>query len=308
MKIPIQINEKELNREMTTQSLFPEKLDIRKVFHQFVNHFPPHLRWISFYKDGSLAADVLISAEFVQLQAPILTVREVEKNDPIPAEIRPEMRKFRMEATFVGIRDATKLSEFASGRFKIELSMGELKLSSGFSGKAYQTNLNFLDPHASGYLMLPDQIHYWPPVIIKHLDCSRKRPTVIGATMIRRPDKFYIEEKPKEMQRFLLNQNTSFDVEAQGTVEKFEMEESQPLLGGNNSTMKIKWKKALDKLPKLPMLFKSTQSFEQLSPLTLENEFTWWTKFYNSNRKAEFVNDFLQHLTVIFVFEAFTLF
>lgn len=296
----IQLKSKEM--EVAKQTL-PEKLDIRKVFHQLINHFPPHLRWTSFYKDGLLAADVLMSAEFIELQAPNLTVREIKVNDPIPVEIRPEMRKFRMEATFVGIRDASKLSQFATGRFKIEMTMGELKLDSGFSGKAYKTNLNFLDPHASGYLMLPDQIHYWPPIIIKHLDCSHKRPTVIGAAMIRRPEKYYLEEKPKELQRFLLDQNTSLDIEAQGTVEKFEIDESEPLLGGNRSTMQKRLAKVLDKIPKLSKLLEPSRSFHQLNPLTLENEFTWWTKYYNSNRKPEFANDCIHYLTVSFAFK-----
>lgn len=290
-----------MEKKPIKQKLLPDKFDIRRVFHQFVNQFPPHLRWINFYKEGSLAAEVLMSAEFIQLQVPSLTLREVEKNDPIPAEIRPEMKKFRMEATFVGIREATNLSQFACGRFRIELSMGELKLTSGFSGKAYKTNMNFLDPHSSGYLMLPEQIHYWPPILIKHLDCSRKRPTVIGSAMIRRPEKLYEEEKPKKMQRFLLNKSSSFDVEAQEFVEKFELEESEPLLA-TSSKAKMKLRTVFDKFPKLPKFFQPSQSFHQLNPLTLENEFTWWTKFYNSNRKMEFRNDCLQYLTVSICF------
>lgn len=109
-----------------------------------------------------------MSAEVVHLPVPNLSVKDVEKNDPIPIEIRPTMKKFRLEVTFAGIRNASKLSQSSSGRYKIELTMGDLKLLSGFSGKTFKANLNFLDPHASGYLLLPDQFQYWPSIIIKH--------------------------------------------------------------------------------------------------------------------------------------------
>lgn len=280
----------------TKQSLLPEKFDVRKLFHQFANHFPPHLRWISFYNAGSLAAEVLMSAEFVQLQSPTLIARNLETNEQIPEEIRPEMKKFRMEVTFVGVRDATKLSLFGCGRFRVELIMGELKLSSGFSSESAKSNMSFLDPHASGYLMLPEQTHYWPSIIFKYLESSHKRPTVIGGAMIRRPEKFYVKEKPKELQRFLLSSPVAD--EAQETVEMFEIEERQPLLGNEKRNARITWRKALGKITNVSGMFGSNQSFHQLNPITLESEFTWWTKFYNSNRKPEFRNDCLQNLTV----------
>lgn len=299
MKIAIKpTDEQKLNthKKILPISLLPEKPDIRKVFHQFVNHFPPHLRWVSFFKAGSMTAEVLMSAELIRLQVPTLTIKEVEMNEPLPPEIRPDLRKFRLEATFFGIRGATNLSYFSSGRYKIELSIGELKLSSGFSGKSHKTNLNFLDPYASGYLLLPEQIQFWPPIIIKHLDCSHKHSTVIGAEMIRRPEKFLVKEKPKQIQRFVLSQNTSVDIEAQKSEDVPEYEESQPLLGTKKMSRE-RIKQVLTNL-NLPKFLQLSISSHRISPLTLENEFTWWTKFYNSFRSEEFINNCMQQLTV----------
>lgn len=277
--------------------LLPEKIDIRKIFHQLLNQFPPSLRWVNFHKDGELSAEVLMSAEFVHLPTPTLTLKEIVINDPIPAEIRPDMRKFRLEVTFVGIRGARKLSHFASGRYKIELSMGELKLSSGFSGKFYKSNVNFLDPFASGYAMFPEQLSLLPPIIIKHLDCSHKNPTVLGATMISHPEKFFVEEKPKEMQRFLLNQ-PSADVEAQQLENQTSAEENEPLLPTSNlSQGNLILKTALSKF-RFPKFLQFATEVNETNSKTPESEFTWWNKFYNSNRDEDLRNDCMHELTV----------
>lgn len=299
MKVPLKpIDEpKPSNKQILPLNLLPEKIDIRKVFHQFVNNFPPHLRWISFHNDGLLTADVLMSSEFVNLSVPTLTVKEVEKNEPIPKEICPDMRKFRMEITFAGLRGAYKLSHFSSGRYKVEVTMGDLKLTSGFSGKGYKTNLNFIDPYASGYLLLPEQFQFWPPIIIKHLDCSHKKPVVLGAAMIRRPEKFFIQDKPKQIQRFLLNQSNDIDIEGQKSEETFELEEQKPLLGVNKITQSsLRLKRALIRF-RFPKFLQFTGDFNS-NPMTLESQYTWWTKFYNSNREEEFKNDCLHQLTV----------
>ena len=253
------------------------------------------------HKDGSLIAEVLMSAEFVYLSAPAISNRQVEKNDPIPPEIRPNMRKFRMEVVFEGIRNALKQQSFSSGRYKVEVTMGDLRLASGFSGKAFKTNSNFIDPYSSGYLLLPDQFQFWPPIIIKHHDCSQKNPVVIGSAMIRRPEKFLIDEKLKEIQRFLMIQNTEVDVEAQKSLKEFIIEESEPLLGVPEvSQGRQNLKDVLTKF-KLPSFLRSSNNINQTHQLSLENEHTWWTKFYNASREEKFRNDCLHELTVWFI-------
>lgn len=280
-------------------NILPEKFNIREVFHNFVHQFPPHLRWHNFHNDGSLAAEVLMSAEMVELSVPTMLVKTAEKHEPLPQEIRPDLLKFRIDVTFVGIRDSMKLSHFSSGRFKIELSMGELTLTSGFSGKASNRNLNFMDPYATGYLMLPKQQKFWPPVVIKHLDCSHKTPTVLGAAMIRRPEKLFIPEKPKEVQRFLLNQKISDDEVSTKTEEVIEIEENEPLLGVRQSMLSraSELKKAVSKI-KLRKFLQFYGRTKPKNPATLEKEYTWWTKFYNSIRNEAVKNRSIHQITV----------
>lgn len=129
----------------------PEKIDIKKISQEFSSKFPPLLKWQNFHKNGVLTAEVLMSAEFIQIAAPLIDIIVKEKNESIPIEISPTMRKYKLEAIFVGLREAFKLPSNTNGRFKIELSLGDLLLYSGLSGKSQEKNVNFLDPYASGY-------------------------------------------------------------------------------------------------------------------------------------------------------------
>lgn len=297
MKVSIKppVEPKASSRLIVPAHFIHDKVDIRKIFSQFTNQFPPRLRWITFHKDGSMSAEVLMSAELLQLSSPTLTIKELKKNEPIPKEIEPNMKKYRIEATFVGIRDASKLSHFSAGRYKIILSIGELMMSSGFSGKAFKRNLSFIDPHASAYLMLPEDFEFWPPIIIKHLDCSHKKPTVLGAAMIRRPDKFFVEDKPKEIQRFLPETETFFEAEEQTKIDMMEIGETEPLLANRNNFKLIR----LLSNYTFPKFLQFSSDDHGPAQKSLENEFTWWTKFYNSNREEELINDCFQQLKVI---------
>lgn len=41
--------------------------------------------------------------------------------------------------------------------------------------------------------MLPEQFEYWPPLIVKHIDCSSKKELTIGMAMISKSRKLYAE-------------------------------------------------------------------------------------------------------------------
>lgn len=277
----------------------PEPQSIHIIFKQFLNQFPPNLSWKSFHYNGLTTAEALMSAEVVHLSIPTLNLKPKERHEPIPKEIEPEMGKFRIEVTFAGIRSMAKVSRCSSGRYKVELTMGEQKLVSGFTSKVTTKNLDFLDPYASGYLMLPELLQYWPPIVIKHLDCAHKNCIVLGAAMIRRTETFFFDEKPKEMQRFLLNKNGAEDVEAQKPIDEFKLEENEPLLGTKSHSKVVSLRRNLAKLkmPELPKFLQFSHG-KHSSPLTLESEYTWWIKFYNSNRIFELQNDCLHQLTV----------
>lgn len=40
--------------------------------------------------------------------------------------------------------------------------------------------------------MLPEQFEYWPPLIVKHIDCSSKKEVTIGIAMISKSRKLYV--------------------------------------------------------------------------------------------------------------------
>lgn len=272
---------------------FTKTQDIRKLYKALIDQFPPDLQWVPFMKNGILVAEVLISAELIPLLSPVISIAKKEVNDSIPPEISPIIRKFQIDITFAGIRNAISLSNFVSGRYKIELSIGEILLTSSFSTKLYKKNLNFLDPYASGYVLLPEQFQFWPPVVVRHFDCSFKKPQMIGAAMIRRPEKFFVPDKPKNLQRFLLNNQGDEEV-----IEIEEENERKPLLGAINiSENNLALKRALSRC-KIPKVFKSHFKSNFVDCVSLDSEYTWWTKFYNSNREPEFRNSTLQQLTI----------
>lgn len=270
------------------------RLDVRRIFSDSIDQFPPDLRWAGFMKNGILVAEVLLSAELIPLQTPVISIAKKEVNDPIPAEISPEIRKFSLEITFAGIRNAVSLSNFISGRYKIELSIGEVLLTSSFSNKMYKSNLNFLDPYASGYVLLPEKFQFWPPVIVRHYDCSFKKPQMIGTAMIRRPEKFFVPDRPKALQNILPNSKD----EEEEIINIEEDCERKPLLGVMNMTENQQIiKRALSRC-KIPKIFLLQSKSTLVDCVSLDNEYTWWTKFYNSNRETDYRNETLQQLTI----------
>lgn len=153
VEIPIKYLSDAIGPAPRRRSIPSEKVDIKKIFEDFSHNFPPHLKWINFYKNGHLTAEVLLSAELIEIAEPSIETQKTEINEAIPKEICPAMKKYRLEAIFIGIRNASNFPCFTSGRYKIELCMGELTLHSGFSGKKLNHNLNFLDPYDFGFMV-----------------------------------------------------------------------------------------------------------------------------------------------------------
>lgn len=109
---------------------------------------------------------------------------------------------------------------------------------------------------------------------------------------------FFIKAKPKVMQKFLIN-SVQVEIDETNPLEAIEIEENQPLLGSSQKiTGKLQTKQMLHRL-KFPKFLQFSGDANDYTPPTLESEYTWWTKFYNSNRDPEFRNDCVQQLTVI---------
>lgn len=239
-----------------------------------------------------------MSTELVPLFAPTITIMERDKNEPIPEIISPNIRKFHIEVTFAGIRNASKISSFTSARFKIQLSMGELALTSSFSLKGYKKNLNFIDPYVSGYLLLPEEFQFWPPIIIQHIDLLHKNTTTVGAAMIRRPEQFFVEDKPKELQRFLMpSTSLKTDVEAIDDV-MIEVDEKMPLLGSSKIEGSFMFIKRMLRNLNISKFLLLPIHGKQVKTILIENQYTWWTKFYNSYRDPSLHNENLHELKI----------
>lgn len=297
MEVPVKITANQRKVQTIRQ------LDVRQTFQRFIHQSPPRLRWLKLHQDGLLSAEVLLSAELAELSAPVTVPERALANEPIPSEIRPTFKKFRLAATFIGIREGFKLSTPTAGRYKIELTFGDLKLESGFSGIAYKTNFNFVDPSAVGFALLPDQLSFWPSIVIKYLECSHKTPIVLGVVSIQQADKFYkdstknkvpeskISRKALKSKFFeVLKLDETFDIERQSLLEA--MNENSSLLELKEDSVRFKFPKFLEGFTK--------SSLSQNKIESLESQYTWWCKFYNSNREQKFRNDKLQQLTVRF--------
>ena len=97
--------------------------------------------------------------------------------------------------------------------------------------------------------------------------------------MIRQPAVFFVQEKPKQIQRFLVDQHKSTIESNQETIL-----ETEPLLNHNQKRRKSILVELVENVKnKLPKLLNRKEMFEEfeIEP-NLEIEYTWWTKFYNS--------------------------
>ncbi|XP_037045765.1 otoferlin [Bradysia coprophila] len=227
--------------------------------------FPIPLQWIEAVRDGEVCAEILCSAEFIQLPDKTVATEPVSNQIGIPPVICPHVANYRVEVTFAGLRHCKNLPTRTMGRYKIEMSFAELSMKSGLSGKKHGNSVNFLDPFRAGYVSLPEETKYWPPIVIKHVDCSNKKETAIGAAMFSNTGKFLT--KPVD------RSNEQTGVESNKTRRnRTELLVKQPM-------------NKLHKFLHFPKI-KARESGKSVSKASkqrvVENKFTWYTKFYNS--------------------------
>lgn len=58
-----------------------------------------------------------------------------------------------MEVLFVGLRNAADLPSSTLGKYKMDLTFGDLQLNSGPSGKNLSGSINFIVPFKSGLVV-----------------------------------------------------------------------------------------------------------------------------------------------------------
>ncbi|XP_022212778.2 otoferlin [Drosophila obscura] len=285
---------------------------------------PPPLKWVPLARKGAVQAEVLMSAEFIELadgvadasKEPLLTMG-------IPEAIRPHMRNFALEVIFVGLRNYCKSTMSSAGKRKIKIMMGDLVLASGPSTARIGNSINFLVAYASAVVSLPDQQEYWPAMIAA--DVLLSGPTtesILGAALIPNSASFLQRGKTTKCgtQSSVAASNTTTAVtvdgdddeaetEAETGVEETEVEDSDEEEEEEEFPVKLRhlWRRLMFALGLRPAAYANRLALRYESdegdhgdPLA-EGQFTWWTKFYNSMywKAAEMTHEY-KHRLVIF--------
>uniref|UniRef100_A0A336LYI1 CSON008109 protein n=1 Tax=Culicoides sonorensis TaxID=179676 RepID=A0A336LYI1_CULSO len=239
----------------------------------------PVFEWVDLYNEGRVTASVLLAIELTEINFSSNLIPTIEYMAGIPIEIAPELIELKLSANFIGIRSMKNPPRFTEGRFKIELSIGELTLFSGISGKRLGNGYNFPNGVSFGYVSLPTQIEYWHPLTVKHIDISRRKQVIIGSRTITNLKRYFKEVKFNENKP-----KTSTRMESHQIPEDFnetELEKGR-LLAGETTENESLWKKIslLVKLKQIGVFELPIQ--RKISHSKFNKDYTWWTKYYNS--------------------------
>ncbi|KAH8301129.1 hypothetical protein KR018_003081 [Drosophila ironensis] len=259
---------------------------------------PPPLKWVPVAKKGSVQAEVLMSAELIELS--METGLQELATEPlldtgIPEAIRPVMQYYILEVFFVGLRNYSKSIMSTAGKRKIKVMMGDLVLSSGPSTSRIRNSINFLVPYASGLVSLPEQQEYWPAIIATDVMLSGfSSESTLGAALIPNSLSFIHREQTLmfvQKQKFPSNDSVKVSVhEDEGVDDEDEegdesewQEEDAASQGGSNNL----WTRLLSSLGLRTSEYANRRGLTFVGNLDSddlieEREFTWWTKFYNS--------------------------
>ncbi|KMY98500.1 uncharacterized protein Dsimw501_GD12956, isoform C [Drosophila simulans] len=256
---------------------------------------PPPLKWVPIARKGTLQAEVLMSAEIIQIS--MEPPGQDDKKEPqlatgIPMAIRPNMQNFVLEVFFVGLRNYSKSNMSSAGKRKINVMMGDLVLASGPSTARIRNSINFLVAYASGVVSLPDQQDYWPAIIATDVLLSGfSSESTLGAALIPNSSNFLQRDRTlkcvlkKDQAAVEASTTVSVDEDEDDEDEEEELEweeeETKP------SRISSWWMRLLFALGLRPAPYANRHALrfhDDLDDLELveEREFTWWTKFYNS--------------------------
>ncbi|KAH8364737.1 hypothetical protein KR084_010757 [Drosophila pseudotakahashii] len=257
---------------------------------------PPPLKWVPLARKGSVQAEVLMSAELIELSTDP-TGQAINKEPHlatgIPAAIRPNMQNFVLEVFFVGLRNYSKSSMSSAGKRKIKVMMGDLVLASGPSTARIRNSINFLVAYASGVVSLPDQQDYWPAIIATDVLLSGfSSESTLGAALIPNSSNFLQRDRslkcvPKREQASGEQASTTVSVDEADDDEEEEDELEWEEEQAKPSRIRGWWRSLLFALGLRPAAYANRQSLriecdQDDSELYEGREFTWWTKFYNS--------------------------
>ncbi|XP_037719293.1 otoferlin isoform X3 [Drosophila subpulchrella] len=271
---------------------------------------PPPLKWVPVAKKGSVQAEVLMSAELIELS--MLPTGQDIKKEPhlatgIPVAIRPNMQNFVLEVFFVGLRNYSKSSMSSAGKRKIKVMMGDLVLTSGPSTARVRNSINFLVAYASGVVSLPDQQDYWPAIIATDVLLSGfSSESTLGVALIPNSSSYLQRDRTlkcvSKKEQATGEASTTVSVEDDDDEEdelEWKEEEVKP------SRISSWWMRLMFALGLRPAAYANRRTLSidctmDDSEVFEEREFTWWTKFYNSMywSAAESSHEHKHHLVI----------
>jgi hypothetical protein len=128
---------------------------------------------------------------------------------------------------------------------------------------------------------LPEDHGYWPSITIQHIDCrSPKRTVIIGAVMLRHPEKYFVANETSSEPISDIRRETVVRVNFDDDAENDDQDESKPLISNKAKKKRISF---LEKLMHLPTdIFTRQDSGDAPFLNDTEVHYSWWTKFYNS--------------------------
>uniref|UniRef100_A0A1I8QEL5 C2 domain-containing protein n=1 Tax=Stomoxys calcitrans TaxID=35570 RepID=A0A1I8QEL5_STOCA len=254
-----------------------------ETFKALPNLSPPPLKWVPIALNGVTKAEVLMSAEMVELvlddNKMVKVMTEPQVSEGIPAAIKPVMKNYVVEVIFAGFRNYTKSSVF-SGRHRVKLMLADLLLTSGLSATRLKDSINFLIPYASGVVSLPDQLDYWPAIIATDvvITSSKDQEVTLGAVLIANSKKYLQQHKELKCIALGSSEESDGEINTALNINPEEDSESEPLLK-NTENIPSFWSRLTKNVIAKPPVNNDPYG---LSDVLDEKAFTWWTKFYNS--------------------------
>lgn len=155
------------------------KTAIKPIVHTEEYLDPPKMEWFTVYRNNRPAGEMLGCFELIKSDIGVYPeIKEIEKNSmigkvktfTIPYEIRPTLKKFRLEIIFWGIRQTKRIRLLSVKSPIIIIECGGFVIESTL--ESMEKNANFSNPLKFIDIELPEDERFWPPITIT---CVEKR-------------------------------------------------------------------------------------------------------------------------------------
>ncbi|XP_053673937.1 myoferlin [Anopheles nili] len=250
------------------------------------------MRWIPIFRKGIRIAEILASNEFAEVVSSAEGHEEmfdVEKLvvHGLPDILIPEMSAFKLEVFFVGLRQMVNDAYQKIRKSRILITLGDASIMSGNAGNIHGSCANFPEGHEFCNMRLPTNPHFWPSLIITHMDYSNSsRVKMIGLAVVNASE--LLTESPAYAMG--LNENT--------TIIEVEEQDDVPLLQPEDTSNRVQFN-ALSNWSNISHMVQTQLKFFSKHTtlkkrISHSNEHSWWAKFYNSIQQNNNTNSSLK--------------